>query len=141
MDLRPLSPDYAVSPQVEPGDFAAIAAAGYRTVINNRPAEEVPDDLSPVAMRAAAEAAGLAYEENPVRNGGLTLDMVERQAAVLAASDGPVLAWCRSGTRSSIVWALGQAGKRPTEEILADLEQAGYQVPGLGQQIDALAQA
>jgi uncharacterized protein (TIGR01244 family) len=139
MDIRQITPDYAVGPQIEPTDLAALAEAGFGTVINNRPDMEIDPDQQSAAMRAAAQAAGLAYVENPVINGGLTLDMVEAQGAAVAQAKGPVFAWCRSGTRSSIVWALSQAGQRPTAEIIAALAQAGYQVPGLDQQIEALA--
>ncbi len=139
MDIRRITPDYAVAPQIEPADMAALAEAGFRAVINNRPDAEIPPELQSDAMRRAAEAAGLAYVENPVINGGLTLEMVIAQGAAVAGADGPVLAWCRTGTRSSIVWALAQAGKMPTGEILGKLRAAGYDLPQLGPQIEALA--
>ena len=66
MDIRPLTPDYAVSPQVDPEDFAAIAAAGYTTVINNRPCEEIPPSHQADVMRDAAEAAGLTFVVLPL---------------------------------------------------------------------------
>ena len=139
MDIRQITDGFAVAPQIEPSDMAALAAAGFVTVINNRPDAEVPPSHQSAAMQAAAEAAGLTYVANPVQNGGLTMDMVTMQGAAVAATDGPVLAWCRSGTRSSMVWALSQAGKIPTQEIIAKLAKAGYQLPGLDQQIDMLA--
>jgi uncharacterized protein (TIGR01244 family) len=139
MDIRRITPDYAVSPQVSPEDMATLAAEGFKVVINNRPDAEIGPDVCCDAIRAAAEAAGLTYVPNPVVNGGLTLDMVEAQGTCCAEAEGPVFAYCRSGTRSSIVWALSQAGTRPTAEILAALEAAGYPQPGLGPQLDALA--
>lgn len=139
MDVRPITDFYAVAPQIEPSDMAALAAAGFVAVVNNRPDAEVDTGYQSAAMQAAAEAAGLAYLANPVENGGMTLNMVAAQGAAVAAANGPVLAWCRSGTRSSIVWALSQAGQMPTAEILALLAKAGYEMPGLGAQIDALA--
>ena len=139
MEIRQVTPGYAVAPQIEPADMAALAAAGFATVINNRPDAEVPPEQQSAAMRAAAEAAGLAYVENPVVNGAMTMDMVIAQAEALAASPGPVFAYCRSGTRSSIVWALGQAGRQPTDDILAALAKAGYDLGGLRGQIDMLA--
>ena len=72
MDIRPLSPDYAVSPQIDPEDFAAIRAAGYTTVIDNRPDGEIPPHLHTDEMRRAAEALGLVFVANPVIGGALT---------------------------------------------------------------------
>jgi len=140
MDIRQISDGFAVAPQIEPSDMVALAAAGFVTVINNRPDAEVPPSHQSSAMQAAAEAAGLSYVENPVQNGGLTMDMVTTQGNAAATAGGPVLAWCRSGTRSSMVWALSQAGKIPTQDIVAQLAKAGYQIPGLDQQIETLAQ-
>ncbi|MCG6902319.1 MAG: TIGR01244 family phosphatase [Rhodobacter sp.] len=139
MDLRQITPDYAVAPQIEPADMTELATLGFTTVINNRPDMENPDTLQSDAMRAAAQAAGLAYVDNPVVNGAMTMDMVTVQGETVASSAGPVFAWCRSGTRSSIVWALSQAGKRPTAEIIAALNQAGYDIPGLDAQIESIA--
>lgn len=139
MDNRRITPDYAVAPQIEPDEVAGLAAEGFAALVCNRPDDEVPPELQSGAMRAAAEAAGLDFVYNPVVNGGLTLEMVKAQGAALEAAKGPVLAYCRSGTRSTVVWALSQAGTRPTAELLADAKQAGYDLPGLGPQIDNLA--
>ncbi|MDJ0630228.1 MAG: TIGR01244 family sulfur transferase [Rhodobacter sp.] len=140
MDIRQITPDFAVSPQIEPDDMAAAAAAGFTLVINNRPDAEVPADLQSGEMRAAAERAGLAYVDNPVVNGAMTMEMVTAQGAAVEQAAGPVLAYCRTGTRSSIVWGLSQAGTRPTDEIVAALKAAGYDLPALRGQIDMLAE-
>ena len=139
MDIRWITPDYAVGPQIEPNDMDEIAAAGFVCVINNRPDDEIPSAQQSDSMRRAAAAAGLSYVENPVVNGAMTMDMVAAQGAALGAMDGPVFAWCRSGTRSSIVWALSKAGELPSADILGLLRDAGYDLPQLGPQIDALA--
>ena len=139
MDMRIITDRYAVAPQVEPGDMAGIAAAGYTTVICNRPDHEVEPALQSDAMRAAAEAAGLVFVFNPVENGAMTMDMVETQGTALADSPGKVFAYCRSGTRSSIVWALSRAGQEPTDRIIAAARDAGYDIAGLAPQIDSLA--
>ncbi len=141
MDIRRITENYAVSPQIEPAHMAAIAAAGFTTVINNRPDAEITPEIADGAMQEAASAAGLNYVFNPVINGGLSLEMVENQSNAIAGSGGPVLAYCRTGTRSSIVWALGQAGHQPTGDIITALQNAGYQVPGLDAQIASLAAA
>jgi uncharacterized protein (TIGR01244 family) len=119
MDIRALTPDYAVSPQIEPEDLPAIKAAGYVTIIDNRPDGEIPPHLHTPAMQAAAEALGLTFVVNPVIGGQLTMANVTAQADAMAASPGPVLAYCASGNRSSVVWALANAGKRPVDELSA----------------------
>ncbi|MDX5351127.1 MAG: TIGR01244 family phosphatase [Paracoccaceae bacterium] len=139
MDIRALTPDYAVSPQIEPGDLAAIKAAGYTTVIDNRPDGEIPAELHSARMRDAAEALGLVFVANPVIGGALTMENVTAQGAAIAAATGPVLAYCASGNRSSIVWALSQAGTRPVDELVGLPARFGYQLDHLRPQIEALA--
>lgn len=139
MDIRSLTPDYAVSPQIALEDLPAIKAAGFATVIDNRPDAEIPAEIGAEAMRAAAEAAGLTFVANPVIGGAMTMDNVTAQAKAIAASGGPVLAYCASGNRSSQVWALANAGKRPTDELIGLPAKFGYQLEGLRGSIDALA--
>lgn len=137
MDIRQITPDYAVSPQIDPADLPAIKAAGFTRVVNNRPDGENPPSHQSAAMRAAAEAAGLDYVENPVVGGAITLDNVTAQGAALQGAR--VLAYCASGNRSSIVWALSQAGKRPTDELIALPARYGYNMEIWRDQIEALA--
>ncbi len=139
MDIRPLTPDYAVSPQIEPGDIAAIKSAGFTSVIDNRPDGEVPPHLHTNAMRAAVEAAGLTFVANPVIGGQLTLQNVEAQAAAIAEAAGPVLAYCASGNRSSVVWALANAGQMPTDDLIGLPARHGYALESLRPQIESLA--
>lgn len=139
MDIRQISPAYAVSPQIEVSDIDLIKEAGFQTIICNRPDAEVPPAQQAAAIRAAAEKAGLSFTINPVTHQTLNMDMVAAQSAAMAAATGPTLAYCASGTRSSIVWSLGQAGKLPTDEIIAATTNAGYDLQGLRNQLDALA--
>ena len=141
MDIRPITPDYAVSPQIEPSDLPAIKAAGYVTVIDNRPDGEIPPHLHTEAMRSAATALGLTFVANPVIGGMLTQANVTAQGDAIKASTGPVLAYCASGNRSSIVWALSQAGTRPVDELVGLPARFGYQLDHLRAQIEALAAA
>lgn len=141
MDIRALTPDYAVSPQIALADLAAIKAAGYTTIINNRPDGEIPDALHSEKMRVAAESLGLRFVENPVIGGALTLENVQLQAEVIAAAKGPVFAYCASGNRSSIVWALTQAGKRPTEELISTPAKFGYNLEHLREQLNSFARS
>lgn len=139
MDIRAITPDYAVSPQIELGDLPAIKAAGYVTVIDNRPDHEIPAHLHTEEMRKAAEALGLVFVANPVIGGQITMDNVTAQGAAIAASAGPVFAYCASGNRSSIVWALANSGKRPVDELVGLPARFGYQLDHLRPQIEALA--
>ncbi|MEM6408909.1 MAG: TIGR01244 family sulfur transferase [Pseudomonadota bacterium] len=135
MDIRALSPDFAVSPQITTAEVAILAEAGFTHVICNRPAFESAPEDAPDAIKAAVEAAGLGWTDNPLVSGQLTLDHVEAQKV-----EGKVLAYCASGTRSAILWALSQAGKSATDDIITALVQAGYPLEGLRGQIEMLAQ-
>ena len=129
MDIRRITPDYAVSPQIEPEDLPKVAAQGFRTVVCNRPDSENPAELSAEVMRIAAEAAGLRFVDNPVTHPTMTAERIARQAEALG--EGPVLAYCASGTRSSVLWSLAQAGRMPADEIIAATGRAGYDLSGL----------
>jgi uncharacterized protein (TIGR01244 family) len=139
MDIRALTESYAVSPQITLADLPAIKAAGYTTVIDNRPDGEIPGDLHTPHIKAAAQALGLTFVANPIIGGAMTMANVEAQRAAIAASSGPVFAYCASGNRSSVVWALAHAGHRPTDELIAIPARFGYQLEGVRGQIDALA--
>lgn len=140
MEIRPLTDDYAVSPQIAPTDVAAIAEAGFTTLVCNRPDGEIPPDLQADAIRAAAEAAGLHFVLNPVIGGAISMQNVTAQADAMQASAGPVLAYCASGNRSSIVWALAHAGTRPTDELIAIPARYGYGLEPFRATLDQLAQ-
>ena len=139
MDIRMITPSFAVSPQIEPDDLPAIKDAGFETIICNRPDEENPVELQAEVLRTATEAAGLRFIDNPLSHGQLTLDHVTLQGETCDETEGAVLAYCASGMRSSIIWALAQAGKAPTADIIAAAAQAGYDLSHLKQQIDMLA--
>jgi uncharacterized protein (TIGR01244 family) len=126
-DIRKVTDDFAVAPQIGVGDVAAAARAGYALLINNRPDGEAPDQPTSEQMAEAACDAGLAYVHIPVR-GGPTLEQVEAMQAALAQTKGPALAFCRSGTRSIVTWALGEArtGTLSREALLRLGAQAGY---------------
>ena len=113
-------------------DLAEAARQGFRLVINNRPDGEEPGQLSSGEMAAAASAAGLDYAHVPVR-GGPTQEQVETQARLIAQANGPTLAYCRSGTRSIVTWALGEAlsGARGRDELVRLGRDAGYDLSGV----------
>lgn len=139
MDIRPLTPDYAVSPQIDPSDCAAIKAAGFAMVIDNRPDGEIPPSHHTALMAEAAQAAGLVFVANPVIGGMLTMENVVAQAKAIAQATGPVLAYCASGNRSAIVWALAHAGKMPVDDLINLPARHGYVLEGLRSQLEAMA--
>ena len=116
-----------VAGQITPKDVAAAAARGAVMVINNRPEGEAPGQPAGAAIAAAARAAGLAYRAIPITPGGFAPAQVDAMAAALAEAGGPVLAFCRSGTRSTLLWALarGRAGEDPAA-LSAIAAAAGY---------------
>ena len=142
LDIRPLNDRFAVAPQIEPGDVPAIAAAGYVAIVNNRPDGEEAGQPAGADVRAAAQAAGLTYVEVPVGRAGIAPAQLDAMAAAIVAADGPVLAYCRSGTRSCNLWALAaaRAGRDPAL-LVEQAGDAGYDLSGVRPTLDALAGA
>lgn len=141
MDIRTLTPTYAVSPQIDPSDMEAIAKAGFGTIICNRPNAEIPPSHHDAVMAEAAAAAGIAFEVIPVTHQSMTRDLIATQADILANASAPVLAYCASGTRSTIVWAMGQAKNMSADDIINTAANAGYDIAGLRGQLEMLAEA
>ena len=140
MDIRPLNDGVAVSPQIAPADLPAIKALGFAGVVNNRPDDEEPGQPSGAVIRAAAEAAGLSYAEVPVTGADFGHLQLDAMARALTEADGPVLAFCRSGTRSCNLWALAAAknGRDPAL-LVAQARAAGYDLQPIRPTLDALA--
>jgi sulfide:quinone oxidoreductase len=126
-DFRAVTPLFSVAPQLTEAAFAEAATAGFKTIILNRPDGEAADQVSAKDARAAAEAAGLAFHAIPF-SGQPTLQQVEATQELLGRVEAPVLAYCRSGTRSVTVWALAQARAKAMEPsaIIAAARNAGY---------------
>lgn len=132
MQIRQVTPRYSVSPQIAPEDMEAIRAHGFTAVICNRPDEENPVDHQAEAMAEAAKAAGLAFTAIPLTHQTMTPDNIARQEAAVAASDGPVLAYCASGTRCTVIWSLARAAEgMSADDILKTAAEAGYDLSGL----------
>jgi uncharacterized protein (TIGR01244 family) len=124
--FRKVTDRFEVSPQITPDEARQAAAAGVALIINNRPDGEQPDQPASAEIEAAARAAGADYLHLPVV-GRPTPDQAKAQAAAVAAAKGPVLAFCRSGTRSITAWALGEAAAGRDKAELARLAAgAGY---------------
>jgi uncharacterized protein (TIGR01244 family) len=112
LTIRHLDPDFAVSGQLAPQDFRQVADQGFRTVINNRPDKEAADQPSSEELAQAARAAGLHYVHLPVISGAITPAQARAMRTTLEGARGPVLAFCRSGTRSGKLYELAQAADR-----------------------------
>jgi uncharacterized protein (TIGR01244 family) len=128
----------AVSPQISVAEIDEARANGIRMIVNNRPDGEQPGQPTAAEIGAAAEAAGLGYIHIPVDHSGFSMDQVDAMTAALA-EPGPMLAFCRSGTRSTFLWSLarGAAGDEPSE-IAAKAANAGYDVSPLMGMIESL---
>ena len=125
-DFRRVTDRLSVSPQITPADVALAKAQGFTTIVNNRPDGEAPDQPPAAEIEAAAKAAGLAYVHIPVR-GMPTPEQVEATRAAILNSEGPVLAFCRSGTRCINTWSIGErlaGGDR--DELVRIGQAAGY---------------
>lgn len=140
MEPRIITDRYHVSPQISPEDAAAIKQAGYTLVIDNRPDGEVPLDFQADAMRTAMEAAGLRFEVLPLTHQTMNADNIMRQGELIEGAEGKVLAYCASGTRSTVVWALGKASDLGADTVLETAAQAGYNLEGLRPTLRALAE-
>ncbi|MBO9621607.1 MAG: TIGR01244 family phosphatase [Sphingomonas sp.] len=140
MTIRKIDDSVSVAPQIDPQDVPGLAAAGFRAIVNNRPDGEEFSQPEGDAVRRAAEAAGLAYTAIPVTHAGFSADMVEAMADALESAGGPVLAYCRSGTRSCNLWALAQASRGgDPAELTAKAAGAGYDISGIRPLLDSLS--
>lgn len=111
MEYRQITDDYSVSGQITPDEVAAIKAAGFKSVICNRPDDEQHGQPSADSVKSAVEAAGLAFRYIPVISGAMTGDNVADMAEALDEMDGPVFAYCRSGTRCTNLYMAIQQSK------------------------------
>ena len=139
-DFRTLSADYCVAPQISIEDIAEAKAAGFAMVINNRPEGETPDQTSGDEIEAAARAAGMDYLYIPVTHAGFSEAQVKAMADAMTQRKGPVLAYCRSGTRSTLLWSLAEASRgRGVDEIASAAACGGYDVAPIRQLMEMLA--
>jgi uncharacterized protein (TIGR01244 family) len=127
-EIRHVTDQFAVAPQIALEDFPALASAGFRHIINNRPDGEAMDQLTSAEAEAAAKAAGLTYTHAPFV-GQPTADAVK----AVMTSRTRTLAYCRSGTRSITAWAMAQASENcDAREIIEAAQDAGYNLASMG---------
>lgn len=135
MQINKITDTYAVSPQIALSDIAIAAQSGYKAIINNRPDGEIWGQMKSAVLAAEAKKQGVDYYHFPVQKGGLNAAHVESLNGVLAKTDGPVLAFCTSGMRSSMVWAVSQIGIMDSQSIVQTVANAGYDISGLRAQL------
>lgn len=137
--LRRIDEGFAVASQIAPEDLAELKVRGYALVINNRPDGEEPGQPSSAQIAAAAQAAGLDYRAIPVA-GGFPPEQIRQMADAIADATGDVFAFCRTGTRSTLLWSLAQASRGcDPEQLAAAAAAAGYDIAPVRASLDALA--
>lgn len=139
MDIRQITPSFFAAPQISPEDMPEIAAAGIKRIVCNRPDAEVPPSHQADAIAAAAKDAGLEFEHQPMTHQTMTPDVIAKNYKLLTEAPGPVLAYCASGTRSTIAWALASAKTMPVDEIISAAEKGGYDLANLRPTLEAAA--
>ena len=135
MQVNKVSDSYSVAGQILPADVAALKEAGFGTVICNRPDGEGEGQPPVAEIAAAAEAAGLVFVHNPIESGAPTPEAVEKQGELCAASAEPIFAYCASGKRSTMLWALANPEGLDADERLGRAEAAGYDLEALRPQL------
>lgn len=128
---RKLDDTLSTSPQVAPEELEIIAAAGFRSVISNRPDGEDPGQPTAAEMKAAADQHGLAFRHIPVTGGNIGPDDVTAMAEALDTLPAPIFGFCRSGTRTAMLWALARAPQSDPHTLINAAREAGYDLSGL----------
>ena len=137
MDIRKVTEQLSVSPQIGPEHVSQIAAAGFRAIICNRPDGESPDQPDFATIAAAAREQGLAIIHQPVVSATMSLETGRTFGEALNTLPGPVFAYCRSGTRCITLWALSALPDQSQEAILDTARNAGYDLDGVVQHFAA----
>ncbi len=135
MDAKTISDVFSVSPQIHPEDLQALVEQGFRALICNRPDGEGADQPVFKEIESAAAVVGLETRYVPITAGRVTDDDVAAFSAAMDALPKPVIAYCRTGTRSATLWSLSEAAHRPVADILAATAAAGYDMAGVARRI------
>ncbi|EKO3617114.1 TIGR01244 family sulfur transferase [Vibrio metschnikovii] len=133
LTLITLTPQLTVAPQIEPSDIEQIAGLGFKSVINNRPdGEESGQPLNQV-IEQHADQLGLAYVYLPVVGGQISEAQIHQFGELLQTLPQPILAFCRTGTRSSMLWSLASQDSAMFSERLQVATKQGFKLDGLGE--------
>ena len=122
---------YNVSPQIHPSDVITLSEAGFEKVICNRPDFEVPPEIQSKEIEKVAKECGILFEYHPLTHDTMNAHNIKKQMGFLDNCTNSVLAYCASGTRCTVAWALGQVGKMPMDAILETALKSGYDLTGL----------
>lgn len=131
MDFNKINDQLTVSGQILPDDVSTLVERGFKTLICNRPDEEVEEALQSAAIEAVATSAGLNFRYLPIYPGQFTEETIGELSTAMKELDGPVYAYCRSGTRSCTLWALSQAGVLEADDIISQAANGGYDLRGM----------
>ena len=138
--FRRLSDQVLASPQITPAEVAQAAAEGVTLIVNNRPEGESDDQTPGTTIEGRARALGMDYVAIPVTHAGFSEGQVKAMAEALGQTDGAILAYCRSGTRSTLLWALAKASRGENPDALAEAAAAaGYDLSPVRPAMDSLA--
>jgi sulfide:quinone oxidoreductase len=139
MDPHKLTDDLTVAGQIDPAEIPLLAAQGIRSIISNRPDGEAPGQPPFSTVEQAAAAAGIKVLHLPVVSNAIGDEDVASFGKALEELPKPILAYCRSGTRSAALWSLSEAaGGRPVQDILSKAAQAGYDLSALGPRLEKM---
>ena len=139
-NFRQLSDRFFASPQIGVADIDFARELGITLIVNNRPEDESSDQTPGAEIAAAAKAAGIGYLAIPVTHAGFSVPQVEALAAAIENDHGKILAYCRSGTRSTLLWALARASMGDDPSSISDAaEMAGYDTSPVRPAMDMLA--
>jgi uncharacterized protein (TIGR01244 family) len=130
-DIRQINSHVSVAPQISVADVKAIAAQGFKTIMNNRPDGESPEQTPSSVIEAEAKANNIDYVYLPIVSSNITAQNIEDFGKVLSGKPGPILAYCRTGTRCTNMWAMAEAGTCGTDQLLKQAQDAGYDLRAL----------
>lgn len=131
MDIRTIDETLSVAPQISVEDVAEAARLGFKTLVANRPDHEEMGQPLMADIEAAAREHGMAWVYMPVASGHITDQDVEQFAPMIRDAEKPVLAFCRSGTRCTVLWALSAVRDTPAQDVMTKARNAGYDLSGL----------
>jgi len=138
METKTLTDMLSVAEQIKLADLKALAQAGFKTVINNRPDGEAPRQPRSETLAKRASELGLDYRFIPVQPSGLTEDNLTDFKTALSEASGPMLAFCRTGTRSTTLWAHAVAGEMPANAIISTAANAGYDLSKFASKLEKM---
>ena len=131
MMLNKIIDDYVVSDQISEEDVEKLKNAGFKTIFCNRPDNEEQNQITVESIRDKVIKSGLNFVHQPVIGGQISQNDIDQFSDYYDAAEKPIFAYCRTGTRSSMLWALSESGKRPIDEILKLTSSAGYNLTNL----------